>query len=234
MEIIENTKEKIRFTGDISISLANAIRRSVSEINVVAIDECDIYKNDSALYDEIISHRLGLVPLKNQKLKEGKAIELKLKAKGKEGGVYVLSKELGEISVYEDMPIVYLEEGQEIEIVARATVGKGKTHAKHMPGIMFYHHLPKIKISKEGEAQSELAEIYPDVFEFNNKLKVKDASKCQLDSEEAKEYPGIDISFDNSLVFEIESWGQMSAKDIFVESCKSLKENLEEFSKAIK
>jgi DNA-directed RNA polymerase subunit D len=234
MEIIENTNEKVRFTGKMNISLANAIRRSVSEVNVVAIDECDIYKNDSALYDEIISHRLGLVPLKNQKLKEGKAVELKLKAKGKDGGVYVLSGELGDLSVYPDMPIVYLEKDQEIEIVARATVGKGKDHAKYMPGIMFYRHYPKIKISKEGEAQAELAEIIPEAFEFDTKLKIKDASKCQLDEDEMKDYPGIDISFDDTLVFEIESWGQMPAKDIFIESCNALKDNLSELSKKLK
>ena len=232
--MIQSGKEKIRFTDKMNVSLANAIRRSVAEIDVLAVDECDIYKNDSALYDEIIAHRLGLVPLANQSVKEGKAIELKLKAKGKEGGVNVLSKELGDISVYPDMPIVYLEKDQEIEVVARASTGKGKDHAKFMPGLLFYHEMPNIKISKAGESQTELADMYPDVFEFNNKLKIKDASMCHMDEDEAKNYPGIDVSFDGTLVFEIESWGQMPAKDIFLGACKALKSNLAELSKKIK
>ncbi len=62
-----------------AIELANALRRSVDEIPVLAINEVDIYKNDSALYDEIIAHRLGLIVLKNQKLKEGKAINFNWK-----------------------------------------------------------------------------------------------------------------------------------------------------------
>ena len=68
MEMKENTSKKITFISDLNISLANAIRRSVNEIPILAIDEVDIYKNDSALYDEIVAQRLGLTVLKNQKL----------------------------------------------------------------------------------------------------------------------------------------------------------------------
>ena len=39
---------KISFITDMSISLANAIRRSVLEIPIMAIDEVEIIKNDSA------------------------------------------------------------------------------------------------------------------------------------------------------------------------------------------
>ena len=234
MELLKKSGNEMSFKGKIDISLANAIRRSVSQISVLAIQECDLYKNDSALYDELIAHRLGLIPLKNQKLKAGEVIELKLKAKGKEGGIEIMSGELGDLSVYSDMPIVLLDKGQEIEIVARAGVGKGAEHAKYIPGLMFYRHFPNIKISKEGERQKELAELFPKAFEFTNKLKVKDASECNLDNDDLKEYPGIDISFDNNLVFEIESWGQIAPKDIFVEACKALKANLGTLSKAIK
>ena len=45
---------------DIDESLANAIRRSITEIPVLAIDEVEIYKNDSALYDEMLGLRLAV------------------------------------------------------------------------------------------------------------------------------------------------------------------------------
>ena len=48
-------------------SLANAVRRSVAEVPTLAIDEVEIYKNDSPLYDEMLALRLGLVPLKTEK-----------------------------------------------------------------------------------------------------------------------------------------------------------------------
>jgi len=235
METIIKTPEEVSFVSDMNISLANAIRRSAGEIPIVAIDEADIYKNDSALYDEIIAHRLGLVSLKNQKLKADQTIELKLKGKGKGEKTEILAGELGEMVVYPETPIVLLGEGQEIKIVARAKTGKGIDHAKFMPGLVYYKHLAKIKLSGDGDKQTELAEIYPEVFEmFGEKIKVKNAAACDLDNEDMKDYPGVEISFDNKLVFSIESWGQIEAKDIFIESCKALKGNLSEVSKAIK
>ncbi len=234
MELINKNNHKISFIASMNISLANAIRRTVVEIPVLAIRECDFYKNDSALYDEMIAQRLGLVPLKNQKLKKGEIIELKMKAKGAEGGIYVMSGELGDMVVFPDMPIVYLDKGQSIEIVARVGMGDGQEHAKFIPGLFYYKNLSKIKINKEGESLIELSKIYPEIFEFKDKLMVKDASKCELDTEDLKNYPGVEITFDNKLVFDIETWGQMSTTDIFLESCKTLKSNLSEVSKLLK
>ena len=65
METIEKTKTRIGFITNIDESLANAIRRSSSEIPVLAIEEVEFHKNDSALYDEILAHRIGLIPLKD-------------------------------------------------------------------------------------------------------------------------------------------------------------------------
>lgn len=235
MEIIKNTSEEVTFTTKINVSLANAIRRSVGEIPTLAIVEADIYKNDSALYDEIIAHRLGLISLKNQKMKKDEAIEFKLKAKGKGDGEMVLASEMKADVVYPETPIVLLAEGQTLELVARARAGRGTDHAKFMPGLAFYKHLPTIKLSSDGEKQTELVSLYPEVFEmYGEKVKVKDASKCDLDNEDVGEYPGVEISFGDDLVFSIESWGQIEAKKIFVEACKALKDNLSEVSKAIK
>ena len=235
METIMKTDGEMSFVAGVDVSLANAIRRSVGEIPILAVVEADIYKNDSALYDEIIAHRLGLLSLKNQKLKKDGSVEMKLKVKGKEEIVEVLAGELGDDVVYPETPIVLLSEGQVLELVARAKAGKGKDHAKFMPGLVYYKHLPRIKISGEGEKQTELASLYPEVFEmYGEKVKVKNAWKCDLDSEDMKYYPGIDISFDGNLVFAIESWGQIEAKKIFVEACKALKDNLSEVSKVLK
>ncbi|MDH3353193.1 MAG: DNA-directed RNA polymerase subunit D [Nanoarchaeota archaeon] len=236
METITKTPEEISFITNIDISLANAIRKSVGEISILAIVEADIYKNDSALYDEIIAHRLGLISLKNQKMKDDQSIEMKLKGKGKgEDGTMILAGELDGEVVYPETPLVLLGDGQEIELVARAKAGRGIDHAKFMPGMAFYKHLPKIKISGDGEKQTELAEVYPKVFEmFGEKIKVKNAAACDLDQEDMEEYPGVSIEFDDNLVFTIESWGQIKAEEIFTEACKALKGNLSEVSKAIK
>lgn len=236
MKMIDADKDKMKvvFETDMNISLANALRRSVNEIPILAIDEIDIYKNDSALYDEIVAHRFGLVPLKNQKLKKDGKIEFKLKVKGNTDGKNVLSGDLGDDVVYPEMPIVYLENGQELEVVARAVVGLGKEHAKHVPGLVYYRNFPEIKITAEGEKQKELAELYPHIFEFDGKLKVKDAWKCDLDNEDLKDFDGVSVSYSGNLIFVIESWGMIEAKEIFTESAKALKSNLSELTKALK
>ena len=233
METIENEKNSLKFSEKMNLSLANAIRRSVSDIKILAIDECEIYKNDGAFYDEILAHRLGLIPLKNKKLKEGEFVEYKFKAKGVDGGQEILSKELGDDVIYKDIPLVYLDKDQKIEIVAKARQGTAREHAKFSPGLVFYKKMPKITISKEGESKIELAERYPEIFEFKDKLKVKNASVCDLDNEDVKNIKGIDISFNDEILFEVESWGQLSAKKIIEEACDTLKENLKELKNAL-
>jgi len=238
MELIKKEENGMVFISEIDISLANAIRRSVGEIPILAIFETDIYKNDSALYDEIISHRLGLVPLKNQKLKSGDSFELKLNVKTKNGERKdVLSGDLGDDVVYPEMPIVLLENGQELKLVAKANVGLGINHSRYFPGLLYYKHFPKIKISSEGEKHVELANRFADVFEVsdNGKLKVKGEAFCDLDSEGFEKYPGIEVSFsDNKLAFFIESWGQIDSSEIYRGACKALKSNLSKVLKVIK
>lgn len=80
METIESTKNKIIFSAEIEESLANAIRRYVHEIPVLAIDEVEIHQNGSPLYDETLAHRIGLVPLKMTKsYKEDSEIKFSIK-----------------------------------------------------------------------------------------------------------------------------------------------------------
>ena len=236
-KLIENSSEKFSVITDLDISLANAVRRSVGEINVLAIEEVDIYKNDSSLYDEIIAHRLGLIPLKNQKLKKDDVLEFKLHVKSKDDGTMVLSGDLsGEIVAYSEIPIVLLGEGQELKIVAKAKMGKGAIHSKYVPGLIFYHHVPKIKIAKEGELQNELAEIYPEAFKLDSSgnLKVQEVVTADLDSEDVETFPGVEVESTKNLFFAIESWGQIEAKEIFSEASKALKVNLSEVSKVLK
>src|SRR3989344_1576552 len=83
MEVVQKSDEKIVLRLEANETLANAIRRSVSEVPTLAIDEVEIYKNDSALYDEVLAHRLGLIPLKTEKSMSSKTkINLKLTKKG--------------------------------------------------------------------------------------------------------------------------------------------------------
>ena len=71
MKITNFTKKGniIKFcVNGISTQMANALRRIViAEVPTMAIEEVTFYKNSSILNDEVLSHRLGLIPLKSNK-----------------------------------------------------------------------------------------------------------------------------------------------------------------------
>jgi DNA-directed RNA polymerase I and III subunit RPAC1 len=70
---VENTKIEIRSLNEEEIvfdisgiepPLANALRRIlISEIPTMAIETVNLYQNTSIIPDEVLSHRLGLIPL---------------------------------------------------------------------------------------------------------------------------------------------------------------------------
>jgi DNA-directed RNA polymerase II subunit RPB3 len=65
IDIHEINTAKLKFTlTSSSAAMANALRRIlISEIPTMAIDQVHIHTNTSALHDEYIAHRLGLIPL---------------------------------------------------------------------------------------------------------------------------------------------------------------------------
>src|SRR3989338_2997010 len=161
MKTIIKKENKLGFSADIDNSIANAIRRYVSQIPIVAVDEVEISKNDSALYDETIAHRIGLIPLKAKKQKG--TLKLKTKKKG-----FVYSGELhGDANVvYEKIPITLLDEGQELEIKANLRLGKGAEHSRFTPGIMFFRNAAEISLDKN--LKEDIKKNFPNL-EFSEK-----------------------------------------------------------------
>jgi len=253
IKIISKDDNKMSFVTDMSESLANAIRRSALEIPILAIDEVEIYKNDSALYDEVLSHRLGLVPLITEKTfteKEkcsckGKgcskcSVDLKIQAKGP---LTVLSKDLkgSAKAVYDKIPIVILNKDQEVELVARASLGKGIEHSKYSPGLLYYRNMAKIEINKECDDCKKCIEACPQkIIEVEKgKVNVKDIYKCDLceacvEACKQENKHAIKIEKSPELIFFVESWGQIKSQEIFSKAVNQLSSNLKELSKTVK
>ena len=65
IKILKHSKYEIQFElFETELAVANALRRiMISEVPTLTIDLVEIKENTSALHDEFIAHRLGLVPL---------------------------------------------------------------------------------------------------------------------------------------------------------------------------
>ncbi len=238
MKIIDKKNNQISFSAELDESLANAIRRYIDQIPVLAIDEVEISKNDSPLYDETIAHRLGLIPLKMDKtMGENSTENISLVVK-KDGIVY--SEEMkGKVSpVYDKIPITLLKKGQELEIVATAKTGKGSEHSKFSPGIMFYRNGIKLKIDKN--CPKEVVNMCPKgiLKTENGKISVEEdkCDMCEVCVEYCKKVGkenAIEIIPTNELIITVETFGQLPEEEIFKKSIERLKKDLKEVSKAV-
>ncbi|MBW2971075.1 DNA-directed RNA polymerase subunit D, partial [Candidatus Woesearchaeota archaeon] len=222
----------------------------------MAIEDVEMRKNSSVLYDEMIAHRLGLLPIKTDFKSYNLAekcpckgagcaqcqLKMTLKAKGPKT-VYasdIKSQDPKAVPVFPQTPIVKLLKGQELACEMTAVLGTGKEHAKWSPGLVFFKNVPIIKISKKGESCIECADLCPQKV-FTKKSGVlsineKNLLNCHLcgECEDASKGAVKVEKSDNSFVFQIESWGQLGCEDIMLKADEALGENIDEFSKSLK
>jgi len=241
MEIIQNKDDKLVFSAKIEESLINAIRRYVNQIPILAIDEVEIHKNDSPLYDETLANRIGLIPLKMEEINDEKKMpELKLET-SKEGWVY--SGELkGKIEIiYKEIPLTTLDENQEIKILAKTKIGRGEEHAKFSPGLIYYRNFAEIKIDKGCNLCEKCIDSCPKkILKIENKkIVIENSIECDM-CDACVEFckkngkNAIQINPSEKLVISIESFGQLKTKEIFKKSIKELKKDILEVAKKIK
>lgn len=159
IDILSQKDNELKFSvKGINYAFANELRRiMVSEVPTMAIEWVDFKKNDSAIPDELLSNRLGQVPLtfdkKAYNIKEtcdnckGKGcsrcqVELVLKKKGP-AVVYsgdLKSKAKDVQPAFDKIPLVELFEGQELQFEAIAQLGRGRSHAKWQAAVVGYKY----------------------------------------------------------------------------------------------
>ena len=235
MKIIEKNESKIVFEADIKDSLANTIRRYVNHIPTLTIDEIEITKNDSPLYDEMIANRVGLIPLKSDKSGK-KEPRIKLNV-SKEGMIYSGEMKGEAKPSYESIPITYLNKEQELEIEATTKIGTGIEHSKFSPGIIFYRNVSEISMDKG--MKEKIKGMIPniEIKEKGNKILILDNGKkeivdlCEGICNESGAKPEIEIK--DELIITVESFGQISPEEIFRKSIEELAKDLSEVSKKI-
>ena len=135
------------------------------------------------------------------------------------------------------MPLVKLLAKQKVDLTMTAIMGQGKEHVKWSPGLVFFKKEPVIKIGKISTDPKTIADHCPDkIFTVKgNKLelvknKVYDCTLCQqcTDLDE-----GITLEDSGNYVFHIESWGQLSCKEMLTKSADVLINKVEEMEALI-
>ena len=212
LQVIERTDQRLIFVVEgISNEMINSIRRIIiSEIPVMAVDEVIILKNDSPLYDEIISHRLGMIPLTTD------LDTYKLPRDCSCGGygcplcqvsltcevtnttnmpleIYsgnLQSNDPKIIPVDPNIPIVKIDKNDKVIIEAYSILGLGKDHSKFQAvSNIFYRFYPQIDFDDSKCAKCPdkclVSRMCPEgLFDFSNKktpILVEDYwKKCTL------------------------------------------------------
>ena len=241
----------IEFEMDgINYAIANAIRRAArTGVYTLSVEYVDIIKNTSALYNEMLAHRIGLIPLKFDPKRyvpkrkcdcKGKGcpkceVKLVLQKKGP-GAVYAKDMKSSDETVKPvngEEIIVKLADGQEVNVEATAVLDTGKRHARWQSCVMGYRYLPRLKINDAPENPKKVVEACPKgaLKMEGNKIKLADPYACDICNvcKEVSDGAAEVMGDDGKIVFRVESVCGLTPAEIVKASVNSIAEELAEF-----
>lgn len=258
IHILSKSDKEISFImegEEITPQFANALRRiAMNEVPTLAIDVVDFSANDSVLYDEILAHRLGLIPL----LFDGKALSLpedcKCEGKGcsqcqvvlvldKKGPCIVYAKDFKSTDksvqpVFPDTPIVELFEGQKLKSDATAVLGLGKNHAKWQAAKAWHRYYPLLKVTGNCKDCTECIKLCSKklIVKKGEKVELKNPELCDLCKECIKgcKDGSLELTGDeHKIIFTAESISGLKAEDVILQAADILEKKAKEFGRAV-
>jgi len=256
IEILEESEFKIKFIlKNASPALANSFRRAMkAEVPTMAVDYVDIYLNSSYFYDEVIAHRLAMVPIKTYLDRfnmqhecacggEGCPncqISFRLNVEGPKvvySGDFI-SDDPEVVFAIDNIPVLELFEGQQLMLEAVARLGTGREHAKFQPvSVCVYKIIPEIEINENCNGCGECIEACPrNVFEKEgDRVKVKDLMACSICEEcvEVCEMNAINVKETNNFLFTVEGTGALPVREVMRKALEILRSKAEEMNKII-
>ena len=257
LTILEETETTIKvLIEETSPDLVNAIRRTLLlDVPKLAIEHVTIYDNTSALFDEIVAHRIGLLPLPTDLDVLVFREECVCEGEGCPNCTvhYTLSKE-GECTVYsrdlnaedpiwaikdENIPLLHLLKNQRVILEAEAQLGTGKQHAKWQAvSGAGYSYYPQIEISDQCNACRDCVKQCPrNVLAIKKgKLIVQNLEHCSLCKTcvELCSWDAIQVSGDPTrIIFQFETDGAFSARHALQEALTILHGTYDELAQAL-
>ena len=251
LKYVSTDKKSKRVTfmlKDATPAYANALRRSIIElVPTMAIEDVELVKNSSALYDEVIAHRLGLIPIKTD-LKgytprdkctcDGAGcakctVHMTLKAKGpsivKAGDLNSRDPKIKPI--YPEMPIVQLLKGQELEIECVVQLGRGREHIKWAPASAWFTNEANITVNNDSSKFAECKDDFPpQIFDKSGKIDKKLITLQLVDAVDGVCPEVVKVEYiPANFLLSVEPWGQLSVKEIVTTALDALAETFTEF-----
>ncbi len=252
VQVVERRNDYIRFVVEgVDAGTLNSLRRViVSEVPILAIHEVVIIENNSVMYDEVLAHRLGLVPLTTPleslpRIEECEmglvdptecTVKLALQVKAEEPMVvysYMLTSDRPDVRpVHDNIPLVKLETGQTVVAEVYARLGRAREHAKWQAGNAAYYAYPRVSLSTQlpDKCRSLLEEVCGSVE--------VDGARCTYGKLKAIEsYCGGHVKVDaepDKYVFWAESYGNMDVESLIREAFRILRWKLESFMDALR
>jgi DNA-directed RNA polymerase subunit D len=233
----------------------------IGEVPTLAIEDVRIYDNTSALFDEMLAHRLGLIPIRTDLATYTTQEACTCGGAGcpactvtytlsVEGPKMVLSSDLipqdpEAVPVHPNIPIVKLAKGQKLVIEARAVLNTGKVHAKWQPTLVCgYKNQPVIAISDACDACGMCVDECPrGVLAAKAKKvevvkgKLSDCSMCRLCERACVasgigEEPAIRISAEpDRFIFVVEGDGSLPVLEIMKRAFMFIRDQCDELEK---
>lgn len=241
-EVLERKEDKIKLLlEDTNVKFINALRRTIlTEVPTLAVDEVKIYENSSVLFDEIIAHRLGMVPIETpEEVLENPNLEVEFHLE-KEGPHTVYSGDLEtddpEIKpANSEIPIIKLGEGQKLSLLAKVKLGEGKDHAKWQPGTAYYKELEYIVLDCTADEVDceEIKEKYSDhdIEETEDELKILVTKRMNV-SRELEEYTTRE-KIPGSYVLTVESNGELEVDLMIKKALEVIRNKTVEFTELL-
>ncbi len=252
IKTLEKKDNRIKFIlSGANVAFANALRRIMkNEIPVMAVEFVDMEENTSGMFDELVAHRIGLIPLTFDQKSYSTKKACKCGGKGcsrcevtlvleKQGPCVVKAGDMKSTDesvqpADRDIPIIELLEGQRLKFEAIAQLGYGTEHTKWQAANVGYKYAPSVKAT---DADSKVVDICPvGVFEKKDgKVRVVAEDNCILCMRCTEIDDSVKISAeDTSFVFDVESVCGLSAEDVIGTALDVLEERAEDMVDSIK
>ena len=271
IEILEFMDSRIKFLlSDATPETANALRRTlINDVPKMAIETVDFhlgpirdeegneYESVTPLFDEMIGHRLGLIPIPTDLTLFGFRDQCTCEGEGcpnctimyslnKKGPCEVYSGDLEPLGSQEFrikdelIPLVKLGEGQAILIYASAELGTARRHAKwQVTNGVGYKYYPSVSIDhKKCDRGGSCVRACPQgVFEKSEgEVSVVNPEACDLCRAclEVCETNAVSVAGDDTrFIFEFETDGSMDATTALMKALEILETSFETFREQV-